>query len=140
MKKNLVVLSLVAALALISTPVFAGSGVSMRVSVPFEFYAGNLRLPAGEYSFEMGSGMSPTASVVTLRANDGTGIWIMATQAGTDRNMSTGCLLFNRYGARAFLSSVSIRGYKAGLKMQKLENELRAQARKNADAVVIAQK
>jgi hypothetical protein len=140
MKNNMVLLSLVAVLTLMAGFGFAGTGVTMRVSVPFDFYAGNQQLPAGEYTIEMGSGFLPTASIMTVRADQGTGIWIIATKAGTDRDLDSCTLLFNKYGDKHFLSTVSIRGYKAGLKELKLEKELRAKAEVEQNTVIIAQK
>jgi len=139
MRTNLVILSLVAAFTLTASFGFAGSGVGMSVSVPFDFYAGDQKLPAGEYSFEMGSGFLPTAAVVTVRAKDGTGIWLMATQAGTDET-SSNRLAFHKYGNRHFLSDVSIQGFKAGVKMLKLEKEIRAQLEKEQRTILVAQK
>jgi len=136
MKSNLLVLSVVAVLTLMASSGFAG--VTMRVSVPFDFYAGDQQLPAGEYTFEMGSGLHSTASVVTLRAKEG--IWFMPTQAGTTNDLSLCQLQFNRYGDKHFLSAVLIRGIKAGLKPVKLGRELRAQGEKDRSAVTIAQK
>jgi hypothetical protein len=140
MKNNLVVLSLVAAFTLLSSFAFAGTGVGMRISVPFDFYLGDQKLPAGEYDFDMGSGFLPTAAVVTVRAKNGTGIWVMATQAGTNQDASANQLSFNQYGDKQFLSSVSIQGFQAGVRMLKLEAETRTQLQKEKSTVVIAQK
>lgn len=140
MKNNLVVLSLVAAFILTASFGMAGTGVVMTINVPFDFYAGDQKLPAGEYRFEMGSGFLPTAAVVTVRAKDGTGIWVMATQAGTDESASLNQLSFNQYGDKQFLSSVSIQGFKAGVKALKIERETRSQLEKERSTVIVAQK
>jgi hypothetical protein len=63
---------------------------------------------------------------------------MLVTRPGTDAIDSK--LLFNKYGNKHFLSSVSIQGFKAGVKMQKLERELRAQLQKQSNVVNIAQK
>jgi hypothetical protein len=139
MKTNLVILSLVAAFTLTASFGFAGSGVGMSISVPFDFYMGDQKLPAGEYTFEMGSGYLPTAAVVSVRAKDGTGIWLMATQAGTEEDTSPR-LGFHHYGDKHFLSTVSIQGFKAGVKMLKLEREIRTQLEKEQSDVLVAQK
>ena len=139
MKNNLVVLSLVAVFTLMASFGFAGTGIGMSLNVPFDFYAGDQKLPAGEYTFEMGSGFLPTAAVLTVRAKDGTGIWIMTTQAGTDKNAANE-VSFNQYGDKQFLSSVSIQGFKAGVKMLKLERDTRTQLEKERSTVIVAQK
>jgi hypothetical protein len=138
MRKNLVVLSLVAAFTLMASFGFAGSGTAMRITVPFDFYAGNEQLPAGDYTFEMASGITQTGSLVTIRTQKGVGMCMLITRPGTDAADSK--LLFNKYGDRHFLSAVSIQGFTAGVKMQKLEKELRAQFQKQKDVVTIAQK
>ena len=140
MKNNLVLLSLVAAFTLMAGFGFAGTGVTMSINVPFDFYAGDQKLPAGEYRFEMGSGFLPTAAVVTVRAKDGAGIWMMVTDAASDENASSNQLSFNKYGDRHFLSSVSIQGFKAGVKMLKIETETRTQLQKERSTVIVAQK
>jgi hypothetical protein len=138
MRKNLVVLSLVAAFTLIASFGFAGSRAAMRITVPFDFYAGNQQLPAGEYTFEMASGLTQTGSLVTIRTQKGVGMCMLVTHPGKDAIDSK--LLFNKYGDNHFLSSVSILGFTAGVKMHKLERELRAQFQKQKDVVIIAQK
>ncbi len=140
MRNNLVVLSLVAAFTLMTSFAFAGAVATMHVSVPFDFYAGEQQLPAGEYIFEMGSSYLPTGGSVTVRTSGGAGIVMMLTRAGTEKNLDSNHLLFNKYGDKHFLSSVSIRGCKAGVKAQKLERELRAQIEKDRSVVRIAQK
>jgi hypothetical protein len=137
MKNNLVILSLVAVFTLFAGFGFAGTA-TMRISVPFDFYAGDQQLPAGEYTFQMGSPLAQTASVVTVRAKGGEGLCILATQPGTD--LADAKLLFNKYGNKHFLTSVSIKGLKAGVQMMQLEKELRAQAERGRNTVIIAQR
>jgi hypothetical protein len=137
MKNNLVILSLVAVFTLFAGFGFAGTA-TMRISVPFDFYAGDQQLPAGEYTFQMGSPLAQTASVVTVRAKGGTGLCILATQPGTDA--ADAKLLFNKYGNKHFLTSVSIKGLKAGVQMMRLEKELRAQTERDRNTVTIAQR
>jgi len=110
----------------------------MRISVPFDFYAGTRHLAAGDYVFEMGSGLAQPASVVTVRQKEGTGLCVLLTQTGTDADSTK--LVFNKYGDKHFLSSISIQGLKAGIQMAKLEKELRAQVEKDGNVVIIAQK
>jgi hypothetical protein len=138
MRKYLVVLSLVAAFSLIASMGFAGSGTAMRITVPFDFYAGSQQLPAGDYTFEMASGIAQTGSLVTIRTRKGVGMCMLVTQPGTGG--LDGKLLFNKYGDNHFLSGVLIQGFKAEVKMQKLEKEYRAQFQKQQDVVTIAQK
>jgi hypothetical protein len=137
MRKNLVVLSLVAALTLMASIGFAGLRTAMRITVPFDFYAEGKQLPAGDYTFEMASGIMPTGNLVTIRTPEGKGICMLVTRPGTDA--IDGKLQFNKYGDMYFLSSVSIQGFKAGIQMHKLETELRAQLQKKNNVITIAQ-
>ena len=139
MNKILVLLSVAAALSLMAGLAFAGMGVAMHVNVPFDFYLEDQLLPAGEYNFEMGSLGGATASSVTVRATDGTGIMMIAALPGVDSNKVMGHLLFNQYGEKHFLSGVSIRGHKATLKMLKFEKELRSQLEKTRSTTTVAQ-
>ena len=141
MKKNLVVLSIVAVMTLMAGFSFAGVGVRMHISVPFDFYAGGQQLPAGEYEIEMGSGLLPTTALVTVRTENGTAICILNTKAGSAAGPSANHLRFNKYGDKHFLSGVSIQGFKAGFRMLTLERELKAQVQKEQSSVVfVAQK
>ena len=138
MKKNLVVLSFVAVCTLFSSFALAGPGATLRIHVPFDFYAGNQQLPAGNYVFEMGSGSVDRASIVKVSTKSGEGVCILLTSPGTDNANET--LMFNKYGNKHFLSSISIRGTKAGVPMIKLEKELRAQAERDRNVITVAQR
>lgn len=140
MRNNLVILSLVVVFALMTSSAFAENEFHMRVNVPFDFYVGDQSLSAGEYTFAMSSGLLPTASSVKIFTLDGKPICIVNTQAGQDEVKSTDLLRFNQYGDKQFLSSISIRGFRAGLQMPKLEKELRAQLKNEQKPVKIAQK
>jgi hypothetical protein len=65
---------------------------------------------------------------------------MLLTTPGTEKNQSVNQLGFNKYGKKCFLSTVSIGGHKATLKMQKLERELRAQMDTAPSTIAIAQK
>jgi hypothetical protein len=125
MKKNPVLLSAVAAFILMSSVALAGSGVAMKIRVPFDFYVGDQLMQAGVYSFEMGSGLAATASVVKIRSEQSAGIITLTTPGHSGSQLDQ--LRFNQYGDKCFLSAVSIRGFEAKLRTFKLEEELRAQ-------------
>jgi len=140
MKRNLVVLSLAAALTVTVGLAYAGGATAMRIAVPFEFYVENQLLPAGEYDFRMGSGTHPTASIVTVRTSDGTGLRILLTRPEIEAGSDLSYLMFNHYGEKHFLSCVTIGAYKANLKMVTLEKELRSQIQPSRTITLIAQK
>ena len=138
MKKNRVLLSAVAAFILMSSVALAGSGVVMKIHVPFDFYVGDQLMQAGVYSFEMGSGLAATASVVKIRPEQSAGIICLTTPdlsgSGPDH------LRFNQYGEKRFLSAVSIRGFEAKFKMFQLERELRTGIEKAGRTILLAAK
>jgi hypothetical protein len=140
MKRNLVLLSLAAILAVTVSLAYAGAVTAMRVSVPFEFYLEDQLLPAGDYRFEMGSGSFPAASVVTVRDIDGRGIRIVLTRSESGSGTDSSYLKFNQYGQRYFLSRVSIGDHKASVKMNTLEKELRSQNQESGIRTLVAQK
>lgn len=139
MKKCSVFLSLIVAVVLCAGFAFASEGTSMHVSVPFDFYLEDQLLPAGDYHFEMGSNSSVTASSVAVRSIDGDAIRLLVTVPGIDENDGTNCLRFNEYGNKHFLSSVSINGHKAKLKMFKFEKELKSQIEHENRTTAVAQ-
>lgn len=138
MRKNLRVLSFVAVCTLFSSFALAGPGATLRINVPFDFYAGNQQLPAGNYVFEMGSGSVDRAPIVKVSTKNGEGICMLVTLPGTGDADER--LLFNKYGNKHFLAGASIRGIKAGIPMQKLEKELRAQAERDRNVITVAQR
>jgi hypothetical protein len=140
MKKNLVVLSMIAVFGMMAGFAFSGAGVEMRINVPFAFYLGDQQFPAGEYRFNMEHGNFATASYVNVWAPKGADNRILMTTAGTDKNTAANQLVFNKYGQTLFLSTVSINGYKATLKALNLERELRSQAEQAPAIITVAQK
>jgi hypothetical protein len=138
MKKNPVLLSAVAAFILMSSVALAGSGVAMKIHVPFDFYVGDQLMQAGVYSFEMGSGPAAIASIVKIRSERSAGIIALTTPglSGTELDQ----LRFNQYGEKCFLSAVSIRGFEANFKMLKLERELRTRIEKIGSTILVAEK
>jgi hypothetical protein len=140
MKKNLVVLSMAVVLGLMAAFSYAGAGVGIRINVPFDFYLEDQLYSAGEYSFEMNSGNFATASQLTLWAIQGSQQKLALTNPGTEKNMTANQLSFNKYGNKHFLSTVSIGGHKATVRMFKLERELRSQMDKNPTTITVAQK
>ena len=140
MKKNLVLLSVITVIGLWASFGFAGAGIGMRFEVPFDFYLGDQLFSAGEYTFQMDSGNQAMSSRITVWATNGPGNRILLTTPGSDKNSTVNQLNFNKYGKKCFLSTVSIGGHKATLKMLKLEKELSARMETAPDIIAIAQK
>jgi hypothetical protein len=140
MKKNLVLLSLVAVLTLTACFVYAGFGIEMRINVPFDFYIENQLFPAGEYRIAMDSPNSVASSHVTVRATKGQEVKMLATLPGVDADATVNALRFNKYEDTYFLSTISINGHKATLREFQMEKELRGQLEKARNITVVAQK
>jgi hypothetical protein len=140
MKKNLVILSMMVIFSLLAALAYAGAGVGMRINVPFDFYLDDQLIPTGEYSFAMDSNNHATASQVNLWSTQGAVKRMILTSPGTESDQTVNQLSFNKYGDKYFLSTVSIGGHKATVKMFKLEKELRAQMDKKPATITVAQK
>jgi len=137
MRKNLVLLGVIAVLVGMASLMFAGTEAGMRVTIPFDFYVNDQLLPAGEYVFNMGIVGPATASCVVVRSKDDTEIRLLTTIPDVNANPTVASLQFNRYGDKHFLTSVAIRSYKATLKMTGLERELIAQFQKEPTALAM---
>lgn len=140
MKKNLVLLSVMALFGLLASFVYAGAGVEMRINVPFDFYLEDQMFPTGEYTFLMDSGNFATGSHVAIWSTNGTANKMLFTSSGTDRTTPLNQVSFNKYGKKYFLSTVLIGGHTATFKMAKLEREMRSQMEKDLGTITIAQK
>lgn len=138
MKKNLMTLSFVVVFSLMAGFAFAAD--DMSVNVPFTFYVGDQVYPAGQYHFDMNSDARATASLVNLWAPKGKNDRVIMTTPGTDKNATANQLVFNKYGEKRFLSTITINGYKATLKILDLEKEAISQAQQNQDIIRVAQK
>ena len=74
----------------------------MKVQVPFQFTAGNLTLPAGDYRL-----LRPHQSVVLLEDSAGRGLAnIITNSAENHRAQADGKLVFRGYNGRYFLAEV----------------------------------
>jgi hypothetical protein len=138
MKKNLVILSFVVVFGMMAG--FAFAGENMRIDVPFAFYVDDQLCPAGEYRFDMNQGNHATGSLVNVSAPKEGDNRILMANAGTDKNATANQLVFNKYGKKLFLSTVSINGHTATLRVLNLEKELRSQAEQGPAVITVAQK
>jgi hypothetical protein len=112
MKKRLVVMSVLFVLTMIVATQVAQAEERMLVNIPFEFIAGNVTLPAGEYRVQS---LDRTSAVLLINCSDPHASVVLATNAAQAKEIqSTASLVFNKYGHRYFLSQVwtegSIRG------------------------------
>jgi hypothetical protein len=140
MKRNLVLLSVVAIFSLMAGFVHAGAGVGMRIHVPFDFYLEDQLFPTGEYSFQMESGNYAIASHLILWSADGTENRMLLASAGANKEFGPNQLRFNKYGDKYFLSAITIGHHRATVKVFKLERELRSRTENAPKTISVAQK
>lgn len=133
-KTNLIVIGLIALLTVASA--YAQPFGTMRVSVPFQFLAGDKVMPAGEYRIEV----DPWFQRMALRRTDGSvGLWLAAhlTQKNGDAP-ETGMLIFHKYGNQFFFRGAwnagELRGYE--LPVSRAEREMAKLAGKTEVASV----
>jgi len=91
------------------------------VNIPFEFVAGKLTLPPGEYrveKLEQGS-----AAVLIHRAQSSASFMVMTLPAQANKPQSKSKLVFNRYGNRYFLSQYWSAGSSSGRLLPKSARE-----------------
>ena len=138
MQKQLVILSVLVVFSLTAGLAFAA--IDMSVDVPFAFYVGDQVYPAGQYHFDMNADKYATASFVNIWAAKSENDLVIMATAGTDKNASSNQLVFNKYGEKHFLSSITINGYKATLKVLGLEKEAISQAKQAPGVIRVAQK
>lgn len=79
-----------------------------RATVPFEFAASGVMMPAGQYTIDA----SDTSSVILLRGSSGSAIVLLSTFSGTVSN-SGAKLIFERHDGMAYLSGVEWPGQSA---------------------------
>ena len=115
MKKNL--LSLAMSLALLMSAAAQAQTTHMKVTVPFEFTAGNVQLPAGEYEVKaLGSWGGPTLSIHNV--NSKAGSVILSNSCRSQKPTADAKLVFYRYGHEYFLAEVWNRNSFAGSQIQ----------------------
>jgi len=117
------IVAALAAVALLSIPtvVQAQSG-GMKVNVPFEFYIGDQKFPAGLYAVWRNHN---NASVVQVSDRNGHNSIIVTIPITSRLENAAGQLVFNRYGDNHFLSEVRWTGSDSGGQFPKSSVERR---------------
>lgn len=123
--KMMLAISLLA-VAAVSAAAQAGRG-SVVVRIPFEFYVGAEKMPAGRYT--VGRATQNSSRVISLRSADGRAT-VMAMTDDADGGTDTRARLdFHRYGGSYFLRQVVTPDAARTLPESELERET---ARRNA--------
>ncbi len=102
-RQTLLVLGLVLMAGL--APVYAQSSANARFQIPFEFVVGNLTLPAGDYRVEY---VAQTSTMTIANANGKLTTMVLSNPISGNSIPSKCKMVFNRYGAKYFLSQMWI--------------------------------
>jgi hypothetical protein len=133
-KKNL--LSLAMSLALLMSAAAQAQTTHMKVTVPFEFTAGNVQLPAGEYEVEaMGPWGGSTLSVHNVNSNAGS--VVLSNSCQSKKPAADAKLVFYRYGHQYFLAQVWNRNSVAGSQIQINPRQTELAKNQSKDQVVL---
>jgi hypothetical protein len=109
-------ITLVLALTIGATKVKAQIADSLEANIPFQFHAGNTKLPAGEYRIQVLENSNLT--VVEISSADGSTsalFQVQNTEAASTPAKSE--LIFNKYGNRYFLAELFEEGSASGSKV-----------------------
>lgn len=105
--KGFTMLMLILAVSLITAVVNANaqSSQSVRGQIPFEFFVGDKKMPAGEYAVKS---VTQLDSGIAVSSIDGASNAIQLTNAaaGDSPEANKAVLIFHRYGHRYYLSQV----------------------------------
>jgi hypothetical protein len=114
-KKNL--LSLAMSLALLMSTAAQAQSTHLKITVPFEFTAGTVQLPAGEYEVKtVGPSGGPLLSIRSL--NSDKGLYIGSNSCQSLNPVADAKLVFHRYGQQYFLAEVWNRHSSVGQQIQ----------------------
>lgn len=120
MKKRALVAATLFVLSMIVTTQVTRAQDVMVANIPFQFVAGNVTLPAGEYRVQKLEG-KPVLLIRCPDANASAMVIAIASQAKKTQTQSK--LVFNRYGDRYFLSQVWTEGTIRGSQLLKSQRE-----------------
>ena len=107
------VVALVFALTIYPTKAHAQIVGDLEVNIPFQFHAGNAKLPAGKYRIHMLDDSDLT--VMEISSEDGsTSALFQVRDAETNATPAKSELIFNKYGNRYFLAKLFDEGNPSG--------------------------
>jgi hypothetical protein len=108
--------ALVFALTIYPTKAHAQIIGNLEVNIPFQFHAGNAKLPAGEYRIHMLDDSDLT--VMEIASADGsTSALFQVEESDANAAPAKSELIFNKYGNRYFLSKLFDEGNPSGSKV-----------------------
>jgi hypothetical protein len=121
MKTRAMVMAAVMAVAVMASTRVASAQDKLIVNVPFDFAAGNVKLPAGEYSITRST--NAVALLLINRENPKASIVVTPNAAEAGKIQTQSKLVFNRYGDEYFLSQIWTEGSSRGKQFVKTDRE-----------------
>ncbi len=140
MKKAFLRITGMLPLALLAATQIARAQEPLLVNIPFEFTAGRMTLPAGEYRVQQSDRGSVT--LLIQRTDHSVAASVTSFAAMKNAPQTESKLVFHRYGNRYFLSQVWKAGYPQGRELPKSpiekEQALAAHNEKPEQVTIIA--
>ncbi len=134
MKKNLFIIAM--SLALLMSVAAQAQTTHLKVTVPFEFTAGNVQLPAGEYEVSaLGTWGGPALSIHNVHSNAGS--VVVSNSCRSQKPAADAKLVFYRYGHQYFLAQVWNRNSFAGSQIQINTRPMELAKNQSKDEVVL---
>jgi hypothetical protein len=121
MKKHIFRITGMLVLAVMAAAQVTRAQQAIIVNVPFEFTAGDTKLPAGEYTVGKSSSDSPV--LLIARTDRSEAILVNSNAAQSREPQTDSKLIFHKYGDRYFLSQVWSAGSSAGRQLMKSRAE-----------------
>jgi hypothetical protein len=122
MKTRALVMAGMMALTVMAFSRVAQAQEMLVVNIPFDFVAGNMTLPAGEYSIKV---TAPERTLLLIDRKDAAASAFMNTNPVVKTEMQTESkMIFNRYGDRYSLSEVWTAGNSRGRQLSKSRREM----------------
>jgi len=121
-------------LSVFALTIFAGKARAqivgdLDVDIPFQFHAGNTKLPAGKYRIHVLENSDLTVMEITS-ADDSTSALFQVEESDTNSAPAKSELIFNKYGNRYFLAKLYDEGNASGSKL--VESRYEKQISKSA--------
>jgi len=111
MKNTLCRITGILALAFLATTQVARAQEPLLASIPFQFTAGQMTLPAGEYRVQ-NTGEAPF--LLIQRTDGSAATYVMSNAVQVKKPQTQSKLIFHRSGKRYFLSQVWVEGHSRG--------------------------
>ena len=86
---------------------------TMEADIPFQFHAGNTRLPAGKYLLRM-LGDSNLSLIEISKPDGSVAVLLQVREADANSTPPKSELIFNRYGSKYFLEKLFDEGQSSG--------------------------